>query len=63
MIEDGAIPIVIIRWVMMETEGEDPGHRGCWKAYRSRVLHLSGPCSWRYRRQYQEIRRRWTTTS
>ncbi|KAM3316384.1 hypothetical protein ACQJBY_034473 [Aegilops geniculata] len=37
MLGDGAAPIEILHWAMMEAESPDPWQRRRWAAYRSRV--------------------------
>ncbi|KAM3262198.1 hypothetical protein ACQJBY_052725 [Aegilops geniculata] len=43
MLGDGAPPIEILHWAMMEAESADPWQRRRWAAYRSRVSSPPNP--------------------
>ncbi|KAF7062294.1 hypothetical protein CFC21_068915 [Triticum aestivum] len=43
MLGDGAPPIKILHWAMMEAESPDPRQRRRWAAYRSRVSSPPNP--------------------
>ncbi|XBH87765.1 hypothetical protein VPH35_075163 [Triticum aestivum] len=43
MLGDGAAPIEILHWAMMEAESPDPRQRRRWAAYRSRVSFPPNP--------------------